>query len=190
MDPCHPDLGYPLRHLSADIVTISHFHPGHSYIEGIANNPRQIRGPGEYETGGVFITGIASFHDTEKGEVRGDNTIYVIEIDGLTLCHLGDLGHALTPAMAEDMGVVDILFVPVGGVSTIDVSVALETVKQLNPRIVIPMHYKTAALRKDLKPVENFLKEVGLQESTPVSKLSISRSAMPGSLQIVVLDYV
>ena len=90
-DPYHPDLGYHLGNPEADIAIVSHFHPGHSYIEGVANEPKQIRSPGEYEIGGTFITGIGSFHDNRKGELRGRNTIYVIEMDGITLCHLGDL---------------------------------------------------------------------------------------------------
>jgi L-ascorbate metabolism protein UlaG (beta-lactamase superfamily) len=188
-DPCHPDLGYPLNELRADVVTISHLHFGHSYIEGIADNPKQIKGPGEYEIRGVFITGIASFHDAERGEIRGDNTIYIIEIDGINLCHLGDLGHQLTSAMVEEIGTIDVLFLPVGGVSTIDIHTAVETVKQLTPHIVIPMHYKTPALQKNLKPVDEFLKEMGIQELASTPRLSISQLSMPTSMQVVVLNY-
>ena len=189
-DPCHPDLGYPLNELKAYVVTISHFHPGHSYIEGVADNPKQIKGPGEYEIGGVFITGIASFHDAEKGKIRGDNTIYIIEMDGIKLCHLGDLGHPLTSAMVEEIGTIDILFLPVGGVFTIDIHVAVETLRQLNPHIVIPMHYKTPALQKTLEPADKFLKKMGIQELAPMPKLSISQSSMPTSTQVVVLNYI
>jgi L-ascorbate metabolism protein UlaG (beta-lactamase superfamily) len=189
-DPYYPSLGYSLGEPQADIVTISHFHPGHSYIEGIADNPKQINGPGEYEIGGIFINGIATFHDAEKGKIRGDNTVYIVEMDGITLCHLGDLGHPLTSAMVEEIGIIDILFLPVGGVSTIDIPVAVETLKQLNPHIAIPMHYKTPALQKNLEPVDKFLKEMGIQELATIPKLSINQSSMPTSTQVVVLDYV
>jgi len=188
-DPCPPDAGCLSNEVKADIVTISHFHTGHSYIEGIAGNPKQIKGPGEYEVGGVFITGVATFHDAEKGKIRGENTIYTIEMDDITLCHLGDLGHPLTPALVEQIGVIDVLFLPVGGVSTIDVASAVEILRQLNPKVVVPMHYKTPRLEKNLEPVDKFLKEMAIQDFTPKPKLSLSQSSMPSGTQIVILDY-
>jgi len=188
-DPYYPSLGYSLGQPKADIVTLSHLHPGHSYIEGIANNPKQIKGPGEYEIGGTFITGIATFHDDEKGEIKGKNTIYLIEIDDMALCHLGDLGHRLTPQLAEELGVIDILFLPVGETSTIPLDIAVEIVGQLNPHIVIPMHYKTDILAMDLQPVDKFLKKMGIPEPEVKPKLSITRSSLPASTQVVVLNY-
>ena len=188
-DPYHPDLGYSLGEPEADIVTLSHLHPGHSYVEGVANNPKQIKVPGEYEIGGVFITGIATFHDTEGGKTRGKNTVYSIEMDGMTLCHLGDLGHPLRPEMVDELGVIDILFLPVGEVSTIPVSIAVETVKELNPHIAIPMHYKTNVVARNLEPVDKFLKEMGIREAEPRSKLSVSESSLPSGTQVVVLNY-
>lgn len=189
-DPYHPDLGYSLGEPEADIVTVSHLHPGHSYVEGVANNPKQIRVPGECEIGGVFITGIATFHDAEGGKTRGKNTVYSVEMDGMALCHLGDLGHPLRPEMVDELGVIDILFLPVGEVSTIPVSTAVETVKELNPHIVIPMHYKTNVVARSLEPVDKFLKEMGIREAEPRSKLSISESSLPSGTQVVVLNYV
>ena len=188
-DPYHPSLGYSLGEPKADIVTLSHFHPGHSYIEGVANNPKQIKGPGEYEIGGTFITGIATFHDSAKGEIRGKNTIYLIEMDGITLCHLGDLGHSLTSQLIEELGVVDVLFSPAGEISTISVDTAVETIKQLNPHIVIPMHYKTDALARNLEPVDKFLDKMGIHRVEPTPKLSITQSSLPASTQVVVLNY-
>jgi L-ascorbate metabolism protein UlaG (beta-lactamase superfamily) len=189
-DPYHPGLGYSLSEPEADIVTVSHLHPGHSYVEGVANSPKQIRLPGECEIGGVFITGIATFHDTEGGRIRGKNTVYSVEMDGMALCHLGDLGHPLRPEMVDELGVIDILFLPVGEVSTIPVTTAVETVKELNPHIVIPMHYKTNAVARSLEPVDKFLKEMGIREAEPRSKLSISESSLPSGTQVVVLSYV
>jgi len=188
-DPYHPSLGYSLGEPKADIVTLSHFHPGHSYIEGVANNPKQIKSPGEYEIGGTFITGIATFHDSAKGEIRGKNTIYLIEMDGITLCHLGDLGHSLTSQVIEELGVVDVLFSPAGEISTISVDTAVETIKQLNPHIVIPMHYKTDALARNLEPVDKFLDKMGIHRVEPTPKLSITQSSLPASTQVVVLNY-
>ena len=188
-DPYGPELGYPPLKLSADIVTVSHFHPGHSFVEGVGNNPRQITTPGEYEIGGVFITGIATFHDNENGEVRGKNTIQLIELGGMTLCHLGDLGHRLTAQLLEEIGSVDVLFLPVGEVSTFSVNLAVETVRALEPRIVIPMHYKTEALNRELVTVDIFLKKMGTKEIEARSSITLSRSSLPANTEVVVLNY-
>jgi L-ascorbate metabolism protein UlaG (beta-lactamase superfamily) len=188
-DPYHPDLGYRLGNPEAEIATLSHSHPGHSYIEGVANEPKQIRSPGEYEIGGTFITGIGSFHDNKKGELRGRNTIYVIEMDGMNLCHLGDLGHPLSPQLVEELGDIDILFLPVGEVSTIPIDTAAEIVRQLAPAIAIPMHYKTEAFKGDLSLVDKFLNRMRIPEMEAKPKLSVTSSSLPGSTQVVVLNY-
>jgi L-ascorbate metabolism protein UlaG (beta-lactamase superfamily) len=189
-DPCHPDLGYRLGNPEADIAILSHFHPGHSYVEGVANEPKQIKSPGEYEIGGTFITGIAAFHDDKKGELRGKNTIYIIEMDGITLCHLGDLGHRLSPQLVEELGDIDILFLPVGEVSTISVDTAVEIVRQLEPPIVIPMHYKTEAFTGDLGLVDTFLDKMRIRELEAKPKLSVTSSSLPSSTQTIVLNYL
>jgi L-ascorbate metabolism protein UlaG (beta-lactamase superfamily) len=189
-DPCHPDSGYRLGEPKADIVTLSHFHPGHSYIAGVANEPKQIKSPGEYEIGGTFITGVASFHDDKKGELRGKNTIYIIEIDDITLCHLGDLGHALDSHLIEELGDIDILFLPVGEVSTIPIDTAVEIVRQLEPPIVIPMHYKTEAFTGNLSPVNKFLDQMRIKWIESKPKLSITSSSLPSSTQTMVLTYL
>ena len=188
-DPYHPDLGYSLGEPKADIALLSHDHPGHSYAEGVAGEPRVIRSPGEYEIGGPFITAVASFHDDSKGEARGKNTIYVVEIDGVTLCHLGDLGHPLSAHLVEELGDVDILLVPVGELNTISVDVAVETIRQLEPAIVIPMHYKTEAVAANLSPVDQFLEKTRARETETRPKLSVSSSSLPVSTQVVVLSY-
>lgn len=188
-DPCHPSLGYPLGKLRADIVTVSHSHPGHSFIEAVDGEYRQIKGPGEYETKSVFVTGIATFHDKSQGSERGKNTIYLLEIDGVTLCHLGDIGHALSSGIEEELGDVGVLFLPIGGVNTIDSTVAAEIVRSLAPKIVIPMHYKTPALTKELEPLDKFLKKMGLKEIASQPKCSVNRSTLPPSTQVVILNY-
>jgi L-ascorbate metabolism protein UlaG (beta-lactamase superfamily) len=189
-DPCHPDLGYRVGEPEADIVTLSHFHPGHSYIEAVANDPKQIKSPGEYEIGGTFITGVASFHDNKKGEVRGKNTIYIIEMDGITLCHLGDLGHPLDSHLIEEIGDIGILFLPVGEVSTIPIDTAMEIVRQLEPPIVIPMHYKTEAFTGNLSPVGKFLDKMRIKWIESKPKISITSSSLPSSTQTIVLNYL
>ena len=188
-DPYHPDLGYRLGEPEADIVTVSHLHPGHSYVEGVAGDPKHIKSPGEYEIKGAFITGVASFHDNQKGDVRGKNTIYAIEMDGITLCHLGDLGHSLGANLIEELGDIDILFLPVGEVSTIPIDAAAEIVRQLGPPIVIPMHYRTEAYGASLSPVDQFLEKMRVREVEPRTKLSITSSSLPSNTQIIVLTY-
>ena len=123
-DPYSPNLGYSLGKPTAQIVTVSHQHEGHSYVQGIGGELRRVTGPGEYEISGVLIIGIAAFHDREKGRKRGKNTVYVIEVDEVAICHLGDLGHVLTAEQVEEIDNVDVLMLPVGGVSTIDAAVA------------------------------------------------------------------
>jgi len=188
-DPYPPDLGYSLGKPTAHVVTVSHQHPGHSYVQGIGGGPRLVTGPGEYEISGVLITGIATFHDRERGKQRGKNTVYLMEVDEVSVCHLGDLGHVLTAEQVEEIGNVDVLLLPVGGVSTINAPVAAEVVRQLEPKAVVPMHYKTEALSWELEPVDRFLKEIGVKEITSQPKLSFTRSSLPASTQVFLLDY-
>ncbi len=188
-DPYSPSLGYSLGKPTARIVTVSHQHPGHSYVQGIGGEPRVITGPGEYEISGILIIGIATFHDAEGGGKRGRNTIYLMEVDEVSVCHLGDLGHVLTAEQAEELGNVDILLLPVGGVSTINAPAAAEVVRRLEPKVVIPMHYKTEALSWELEPVGRFLKEIGVKEVNSHPKLSFTRTSLPATTQIFLLDY-
>ena len=189
-DPYDGSIGYSLGKPKANIVTSSHSHPGHGFTSGVGGAPRIVHGPGEYEVSGVFITGIGTFHDAEKGRERGGNTIYLIEMEDMTLCHLGDLGHPLSSEQVEETSGVEVLLVPVGGLSTIDASQAAETVRLLQPRIVIPMHFQTAALRFQLEPVDRFLREMGLKADVPAQpKLSITKAGLPDETQVVVLDY-
>jgi L-ascorbate metabolism protein UlaG (beta-lactamase superfamily) len=188
-DPCHPDTGYSLSKLRADIVTLSHSHRGHSYSEVIEGDFKVINGPGEYELKNIFITGIAAFHDTTKGTERGKNTIYIIEIEGVTLCHVGDIGHVLSSELEEELGDIGVLFLPVGGINTIDGSTAADIVRILSPKIVIPMHYKTPALSRDIETLDKFFKKMGLKEIAPQPRFSINRSTLPPTTQVVILNY-
>jgi L-ascorbate metabolism protein UlaG (beta-lactamase superfamily) len=187
-DPYTPDIGYTLGKQSATIVTVSHQHPGHNCIAGINGEPHPVTGSGEYEISNVLIIGLASYHDSEKGMLRGKNTIYLIEMDDITICHLGDLGHPLTDAQTEEMGNVDILMLPVGGFSTINASTAAAIVRQIEPKIVLPMHYGTPSLKRELDPVEKFLKEIGTHDITPQPKLTITKNNLPLIMQVSILE--
>ena len=187
-DPYSPELGYNLGKQTAGIVTVSHRHPGHANVQDIGGNPKTITGPGEYEVGGVLIIGIATFHDESNGNSRGKNTVYLMEIDEISVCHLGDLGHMLTDEQAEELENVDILLVPVGGVSTINGPVAARVVRKLAPRVVVPMHYQTEVVRRELEPVARFLKEIGVDEVISKPKLTFNRSNLPTSTQVILLD--
>ena len=188
-DPYSPDLGYSLGKPTARIVTISHQHPGHSYDKGIGGQPKVVSGPGEYEISGVLIIGIATFHDGEGGKKRGKNTVYLMEMDEIAICHLGDLGQVLSGGQVEEIDRVDVLLLPVGGLSTINAAKAAEVVRQLEPKAVIPMHYKTSALKRELEPVDRFLKEIGARDVAPQPKLTISKSHLPDTTQVFLLDY-
>ncbi len=188
-DPYPPDVGYSLGKPTARIVTISHQHSSHSYVQGVSGDPRLITVPGEYEISGVLIIGMATFHDGEEGRKRGKNTVYLMEVDEVSVCHLGDLGHVLTTEQVEEIEGVDVLLLPVGGVSTIDAPMAAEVVRQLEPKVVVPMHYKTEALNRELEPVDRFLKEMGVKEVNPQPKLSLTKANLPIGTHVFLLDY-
>jgi L-ascorbate metabolism protein UlaG (beta-lactamase superfamily) len=188
-DPFSPDTGYNLGKPAAGIVTISHSHPGHNYVHGVAGPPRVIERPGEYEVGGVLVIGIGTYHDNEKGSRRGKNTVYVIEMEELSICHLGDLGHPLSDSQLEEIGKVDILMVPVGGVSTIGAASAAALVRQMEPRIVLPMHYQTSLFKAELEPLQGFLREIGASEQVSQPKLNVTKNNLPFIMQVVTLDY-
>jgi L-ascorbate metabolism protein UlaG (beta-lactamase superfamily) len=188
-DPYAPDIGYTLPRVRADIVTISHEHADHSHVAGIKGKPRVLNGPGEYEIGGVFITGIPTYHDRKKGDERGKNTAFLFEFDGFSVCHLGDLGHIPTQSQAEALSQVDVLLIPVGGVFTINAAQAAEVVSLLEPRIVIPMHYKTQALNMKLGTVGKFLKAMGLGKLPEQDSLKVTASSLPEETQVVLLSY-
>lgn len=186
-DPYAPSVGPRLR-LEANLVTVSHSHDGHSHVQSV-RGAYVIEGPGEYEVAGVTVHGMPTFHDAEKGAEHGRNTVYVIELDDVRVCHLGDLGHPLDDDMLEAIGNVDVLLVPVGGGCTLDGARAAEVVRQVEPRFVVPMHYGHPAIRKELAPVERFLKEIGVAATEAQAKLSVqASSSAEGETRVVVLD--
>jgi L-ascorbate metabolism protein UlaG (beta-lactamase superfamily) len=183
-DPYSRSIGLDLGRPSAHIVTVSHDHPDHNNVAGVKPMRERvfvIDGPGEYEVSGVLITGVRTAHDKSKGAERGFNTVFVIHIDDVVFCHLGDLGHELTQAQLEDIGNVDVLFVPVGGGETIGPAEATIVISQIEPKIVIPMHYAAAQLsfEYDLAPIEKFAHERGLKEITLEEKLSVTAANLP-----------
>lgn len=188
-DPFDKTLGYPQRKLAANIVTVSHSHPQHSFIEGVGDSHKIISRQGEYEIANVFINGVRTFHDDVRGEQRGKNIAFLIEIEEVKICHLGDLGHVPTSDQIEQLSGADILMVPVGGVSTLGAAKAAETISLLSPRLVIPMHFKTDVVMMELEPLDRFLKEMGLKEVTPQPKLNITRSTLPPETKVLILDY-
>lgn len=185
MDPFDPSaVGIKFPKIDkTDVVTISHQHPDHNHTANLPETAFIVSGPGEYEVGGVTIRGIASFHDDKKGEERGNNTIYVLNVDDVLVCHLGDLGHQLTDSQKEEIGNVDILLIPVGGTYTIDATVAKATVMELEPLIVIPMHYGGK-----LDDVSKFLKEMGAEGVVPQAKLVTSKEKLPETTTVIVLE--
>jgi L-ascorbate metabolism protein UlaG (beta-lactamase superfamily) len=188
-DPFGEGYGYQLGRIEANIVTISHDHPGHNNSDSIKGDFKLIAGPGEFEIAGIFVYGVRTFHDDKKGEERGKNTSFLIEMDGIKVCHLGDLGHIPTATQLDDINDADVLLVPVGGKSTIETAQVIEVVNLISPSYVIPMHYKTQASTRDLETAEAFLKEIGIKEYEPVPKLSVTKSTLPLDMQTIVMDY-
>ena len=176
----------------ADIVLISHENADHNYLEGIENGADGFvgRGSGEYEVQGVRIFGYPSSHDSVKGAKGGKNTIYLLEIDGLVVVHLGNISHKLSGEVVEELNTVDILMIPVGGDHTINAEAATEIVAELEPAIVLPMHFKMAGSSLDIAPVEKFLEAMGEEKARHEARLKISsRSDLPEETEVVVLNY-
>lgn len=191
-DPYDEAYGFKVPKLLADIVTISHQHHDHNNKKAVktlkGETPFVIEGPGEYEINKIEIIGLPSFHDNQKGNLRGKNTIYVFHLEDLTLCHLGDLGHTLSDEETERLNDVDILLVPVGGIYTIDSKKAVEVANQIDPKIVIPMHYFISGLKLEIDGVDKFLKEIG-QEAKPLPSLKIKKADLPQEeRKVIVLE--
>ncbi|HEV2580956.1 MAG TPA: MBL fold metallo-hydrolase [Ktedonobacteraceae bacterium] len=192
-DPFSPQPDHPqgethrLGKINAPIVTISHNHPGHNYAEGVGGNPRVVRGPGEYEISDVLITGVPSFHDSKRGAEAGRNTIYIIHMDDLVICHLGDLGHTLQEEQLEEVADADLLLIPIAGQHTLNAAQAAEVISQVEPRLVIPMHYRPSS-DETPNPLDKFCREMGVEAVYPQPKLVVNRGTLPAAMQIVVLS--
>lgn len=178
-DPFDESTGLKLYKQNVDIVLVSHDHPDHNNLDAVNKEAFVIDGPGEYEVENTFIRGIFSYHDNNKGKERGSNTIYVIESEGMNICHLGDLGQKeLTNAQLKEIGEVDVLLIPIGGEYTLDSKTASKIISQLEPKAVIPMHYKIPGLKLDLDGPEAFLKAMGKKDLEAEDKISISKTSL------------
>ena len=183
-------VGYQSLKLKADIVTVSHESPSHSYLKGVKGEPYVITGPGEYEIGGVFITGLRTDHKTKNGSVQIPNSLYLIDYNGINLIHLGDMQQVPTQAEVEALGPVHIALIPVGGNESLNATKASEVISLFEPNIVIPMHYATPATTVTLDPVGKFLKEMGLTSVETVPQLKVtSIESLPEETQVVILDF-
>ncbi len=182
-DPFDKAIGLRPPFGAANIVTISHDHKDHNNSEVLKEDPFIVDSAGEFEIKKIFIKGIDSFHDNQQGKERGENVIYKIEMEEIRICHLGDFGQeSFADGQLEKIGQIDILFIPIGGVTTIDWKTANSIINQIEPRIVIPMHYKIKGLVGDLAKLdtaEKFCKENGISESDIVDKLSIKKKDLP-----------
>ena len=188
-DPFDSDvIGYQPLRLKADIVTTSHDAPGHSYTSVVKGTTHEIRGAGEYEIGGVFITGVQTDGNGKKGTDAPRNTLYVFDYDGLTIAHLGDLRNLPTQAEVEALGSVNVALVPVGGGGGLNAAKAAEVISMLEPNIVIPMHYAHPASTVGIDPLEKFLKEMGLTTHETFASIKVTRSSLPDETKVIVLD--
>jgi L-ascorbate metabolism protein UlaG (beta-lactamase superfamily) len=188
----HKSIGYDALKLRSDIVTVSHDAPGHNNTEAVKGSSHVIDGPGEFEIGGVFITGVQSDSGgsaKKKKEEAPRNTIYVFDYDGITVAHLGDLKTTPTQAEIESLGTVNVVLVPVGGGGGLNAAKAAEVISLIEPNLVIPMHYSTPATKLSLDSLNKFIKEMGLSKPESQPSLKVTRSGLPNETHVVVLDY-
>ena len=182
-----PELTYGEITESADIVTVSHDHFDHCNVAGVKGNPKVVRGVGRSTAKGIEFKGIASYHDEAKGKLRGNNTIFCFEVDGIKVCHLGDLGHLLDGKQVAEIGSVDILLIPVGGYYTVDAKAATQVCNQLKPRVIIPMHYKTEKGIPNIKGLDEFLRGKVNVRRLDANQAEFKRGELPDPSQIMVL---
>ena len=187
-DPFGKSVGLKVPNFEASIITISHNHHDHDNAQALRGQPYIINTAGEYDIAGVMVEGIESYHDMKSGAERGKNIMYRIEVDDIAIVHLGDLGHILDNKQLEKLENTDILLIPVGGIYTLDAKKAVEVVSQIEPRIVIPMHYKLPGSKIiNLDGVDKFIKEMGVK-STEEEKLKISKKDLPAEdMELVVM---
>ncbi len=173
---------------TADVVVVSHDHGDHNNISAVQGKPEVVRGSGTKTAKGIRLRGVATSHDASQGQQRGSNTVFCFTIDGLNLCHLGDLGHVLSPRQVTEIGAVDILFVPVGGFFTMDATVANQVCDQLKPRVAIPMHFKTPKCAYPIAGVDDFLKGKEGVRKLVGSEVEFEREDLPTNAEIVLLQ--
>ncbi|MEW5868017.1 MAG: MBL fold metallo-hydrolase [Chloroflexota bacterium] len=185
----HNATGYEALKLKADIVTVSHDAPGHNFVSAVKGRNNTLTGPGEYEIGGVFITGVQTNGHSKRTADEPRNTLYVFDFDGVTVAHLGDLRRVPSQTEIEALGNVSVALVPVGGGGGLSPTKAVEVISLLEPGIVIPMHYHTPGIKLKLSPVTRFLKEMGLGSIEPQPSLKVSRGSEPESTRVILLAH-
>ena len=189
-------IGYDSLKLRSDIVTVSHDAPGHNNTDAVKGTSHVIDGPGEFEIGGVFVTGVqgdSGAAGKKKGKKDGEapmrNTIYVFDYDGITVAHLGDLKEVPTQSEIESLGTINVALVPVGGGGGLNAAKAAEVISLIEPNLVIPMHYSTPAAKVSLDSLNKFIKEMGLSKADTQPSLKVTRSGLPNETHVIVLDY-
>ncbi|HRA49032.1 MAG TPA: MBL fold metallo-hydrolase, partial [Thermomicrobiales bacterium] len=187
-DPVGRQTGYAMAKNTADVVLISHDHPGHNNLNVVKPEYQTLTGPGEYEIHDVFVYGIRTWHDAEKGAQRGRNTSYLLAAEGIRFCHLGDIGHQLNNDQLEALNSCDVLMIPIGGGTVITAEQAVEMVGQLEPKIVIPMQFATGKGDTGLGGLEPFCKALGMPVPTAEEKLTLRASDLTDAMRIVVLE--
>ncbi len=186
-------LKYPLpKGLVADVLLVTHEHKDHSNVGLVGGNPLVIRsekGVGTFAKGNISVVGTATFHDEKQGKDRGKNTVYSFTVDGIRFCHLGDLGHVLTPEQVKSIGAVDVLFVPVGGFFTLDPSKVGQVVNALDPKVVVPMHFKTNYTPDlPIQGPEAFLKKEKNVKKLGSASFELTKESLPKAREIWVLE--
>ncbi len=190
-DPYGEGYGYPLPDVSADIVLVTHGHHDHSNVSIVKGNPEVLDGaPAPRTVRGVDIRGIETAHDDKGGSERGTNWVFAWEMDGISFVHMGDIGHLPSPEQAAAIGRPDVLMLPVGGIYTVDAAGAAEVVRVLNPRVVIPMHYKTPDCLLPCEGVEGFTALFTNVMRTGKQPIWLRRETLPEELLVLVMDYV
>lgn len=188
-DPFDSSVGYKVPEVAADIVSTSHEHLDHSYTQAVQGDFVHINQVGSFSHKGIEITGVATFHDGEHGSQRGKNTIYKFLIDGIQICHCGDLGHLLTPAQLQEIGPVDVVLLPVGGFYTIGPDQAVEIINMLQPTLIIPMHFKTPVMQYPIAGVESFLEKIGGGKRVGQQEIEYTKALLVPPPGVVVLEY-
>jgi L-ascorbate metabolism protein UlaG (beta-lactamase superfamily) len=187
-DPCPPESGYALGKLQADVVTVSNRHANHSALEDLTGEPVVFDGPGEYEASGVIITAFRTDPRGQQGSGE-HNTAFLMEIDDVTICHLGDINNVLAADQIELAKDANVLLLPVGGHCTISTAQAVQVISQIEPKVVIPMHFATDVSTVELDGVDHFLREMGLTATEPQPRLVVTPSALPAEPSVTVLQY-
>jgi len=186
-DPYDDSIGYRVPSEAAQVVTVSHDHFDHGNFAAVPGNPQVLKEPGANQVAGLSFNGIRSSHDEAGGTKRGRNVMFTMDIDGMRLAHMGDLGHVLDATQLKELGKVDILLLPVGGVYTVEYNEAWQLVEQVKPRVIIPMHFKTPSLKFDLAPVERFFKGKKNVKHLNGPEVTVESATLPGEQEIWVL---